>query len=154
MTTEDFLADLAASLRGGRRHRRRLIAEVAAHIDDAVRAELAAGTSLSEAERIVLDRLGGAGVIARRWNTDRSATRGRRRRRLGTLAVAVVGAGALGITQYASGKPQPPSRHPPARTPPDLTTCPNRSLRSSGRCVSSLPGVELARGATSHKRRP
>jgi hypothetical protein len=119
MTTEDFLAELAVSLRGPRRHRKRLIDEIAAHIDDAIRAELAITVPRVEAERIVLHRLGCADRIARHWNSDRRIARGRRRRRLAAIALAVVVAGALGLTQYAAGKPQLPRRDPPARTTPE-----------------------------------
>lgn len=139
---EDFLAELARLLRGTRRHRERLIAELAAHIEDAVSAEEIAHTPPYDAERRVLDRLGGAEAIARRWNADRRALRGRRHRRLAALAVSIAGAGALGITQYAAGKPQPPPRQPPARTTPDRETCPKQPLRSTGPCVSSSPAAK------------
>jgi hypothetical protein len=119
MTTEDFLAELAVSLRGPRRHRKRLIDEIAAHIDDAIRAELAITAPRVEAERIVLHRLGYADRIARHWNSDRRITRGKRRRRLAAIALAVVVAGALGVTQYAAGKPDLPRRNPPAQTTPE-----------------------------------
>ena len=119
MTTEDFLVELAVSLRGQRRRRKRLVDEMAAHIDDAIRAELATTATRVEAERIVLDRLGGADMIARRWNSDRRIARGRRCRRLAAIALAVVAAGALGVTQYAAGKPELPRRDPPARTTPE-----------------------------------
>jgi hypothetical protein len=118
-TTEAFLAELAVSLRGPRRRRKRLVDEMAAHIDDAIRAELATNAPRVEAERIVLHRLGCADRIARHWNSDRRITRGRRRRRLAAIALAVVLAGALGVTQYAAGKPQLPRRDPPARTTPE-----------------------------------
>lgn len=119
MTTEDFLAELTVSLRGPSRRRRRLVDEMAAHIDDAIRAELATSASRVETERIVLDRLGCADTIARRWNGDRRLARGRRRRRLAAIAFAGVAAGALGVTQYAAGKPEQPRRDPPARMTPE-----------------------------------
>jgi HAAS domain-containing protein len=119
MTAEDFLAELAVSLRGPRRRRKRLVDEMAAHIDDAIRAELATNAPRVEAERIVLDRLGCADVIARRWNGDRRVARGRRRRRLAAIAFAGVAAAALGVTQYAAGKPELPRRDPPARMTPE-----------------------------------
>jgi hypothetical protein len=119
MTTENFLAELAVSLRGPRRRRRRLVDEMAAHIEDAIRAELATNASRVEAERIVLDRFGCADIIARRWNGDRRVARGRRRRRLAAIALAGVAAGALGVTQYAAGKPELPRRDPPARMTPE-----------------------------------
>jgi hypothetical protein len=104
--TDDYVAELAASLRGPRRQRKRLLDEVAAHIDDAVHAELAFNPSFLEAKRAVLDRLGEPRAIADRWNADHRFRRERRRRRLALAAFAIVAAGALGVTQYAAGKPQ------------------------------------------------
>ena len=109
MTTvgERFLAGVAVGLRGPRRHRRRLLEELAAHLDDAVRAELDAGAGRVDAEAIALERLGDADAIARSWNGHRRALRGARRRRLAAVAFACVAACALGVTQYAAGKPNP-----------------------------------------------
>ncbi len=132
MTTEDFLAELAVSLRGPRRHRKRLVDEIAAHIEDAIRAELATTAPRVEAERIVLRRLGCADRIARRWNSDRRITRGRRHRRLAAIALAVVVAGALGVTQYAAGKPQLPRRNPPVQTTPERIPTHSNLDRSDG----------------------
>lgn len=118
MMTDDFLAEVGASLRGPRRHRKRLVDELAAHIDDAVRAELAANVHIGDAERAVLDRIGNASAIADRWNADRRIVRTRRHRRLAGATFVLVVAGALGVTQYAAGKSQPLKRDPPAETAP------------------------------------
>jgi hypothetical protein len=140
MTTEDFLAELAVSLRGPRRQRKRLVDEIAAHIDDAIRAELATTAPRVEAERIVLHRLGCADRLARRWNSGRRITRGRRRRRLAAIALAVVVAAALGVTQYAAGKPELPRRDPPARTTPEqIPTHPNFDRPVSQNEVGPVP---------------
>jgi hypothetical protein len=109
-TRDDFLFELSASLRGPRRRRQRLVDELAAHIDDALRAELTATQSHADAQRIVLDRVGPADAIANRWNADRRARRKTQRRRLAVVAPAIVAASALGVTQYAAGTPQPPKR--------------------------------------------
>lgn len=108
-----FVAELAASLRGPRRRRRRLVDEINAHLDDAVHDEVARGSTPLEAETAVLLRLGSASEIAAPWNDDRLLVRGDRRRKILAVALAVLGAGALGVTQYASGKPKPAE---PART--------------------------------------
>jgi anti-sigma-K factor RskA len=108
MTADDFLDELSSALRGPRRRRQRLISELAAHIDDAIRAEVAANAPPEQAERDVLDRLGSAAAIARRWNDDRRGHRETWRRRAAVIALTAVAAGALGVTQYAAGKPQPP----------------------------------------------
>jgi hypothetical protein len=118
MTTDEFLAQLAACLRGPRRHRQRLIEEIGAHIDDALHAELARNTNHEEAEQVVLDRFGDADTLARHWNKDRYILRVARRRRLAAVAFAAVAAGALGITQYAAGKPQLRDRTTPQQTTP------------------------------------
>jgi hypothetical protein len=118
MTKDEFLAGVRASLRGPRRRRERLVEELAAHIDDAMGAELAANPSFVDSERIVLERLGNAGAIADRWNADRRKLRARRHRRLAAATFVLVAAGALGTTQYAAGKSQPPRRDPPAQTTP------------------------------------
>lgn len=118
MMKDDFLAEVGASLRGPRRHRKRLVDELAAHIDDAVRAELAANAHIGDAERTALDRIGNAREIADRWNGDRRILRARRHRRLAAVTFVLVIAGALGVTQYAAGKSQPPRHDPPAETTP------------------------------------
>jgi hypothetical protein len=118
ITKDDFLIEVRASLGGPRRRRKRLVEELAGHIDDAMRAELAANPTFVDAERIVLERLGNAGAIADRWRADRRKLRARRQRRLAAATFALVAAAALGITQYAAGKPQPARRDPPAQTTP------------------------------------
>jgi hypothetical protein len=107
---DDFLCELAGALRGSARRRRRLIDELAGHIDDARRAELAEPQIPAAAERIVLDRLGDPDEIANRWNADQRARQQTQRRRVAALVLAVVAAAALGVTQYAGGTPRPPKR--------------------------------------------
>jgi hypothetical protein len=117
VTTTEFLDEVAGSLRGPRRRRQRLIEELQAHIEDGVRAALEPDVSVQHAERHVLDQLGTADQIAHRWNADQRALQGKLRRRLAAVAFAAVVAAALGVTQYAAGKPQSP-RHP---VPTDTT---------------------------------
>lgn len=107
---ERALAAYAAELRGPARARRRLVDEVAAHLQDAVDAELAAGADRPAAERAVLERFGDLHASARLWNRDRAVRRGASRRNALLLACAAVAAAALGVAQHASGKnpPTPP----------------------------------------------
>lgn len=107
----EFLDEVAASLRGPRRRRQRLIDELQTHIEDGVRAALEADVSVHYAERHILDQLGTADQIANRWNADQRALQGKLRRRVAALAFAAVVAAALGVTQYAAGTPRSP-RHP------------------------------------------
>jgi len=74
-------------------------------------AELTATRIQADAERIVLDRLGTVEAIADRWNVHERARREKKRRRLAAAALAVVATGALGLTQYAAGTPQPRKTH-------------------------------------------
>jgi hypothetical protein len=108
-TIDRAVAAYAAQLRGPRRARRRLVDEVAAHLDDAVEAELAAGADRPAAERAVLERFGDLHASAELWNRDGAARRGASRRNALLLACAAVTAAALGVAQHASGK-NPPAR--------------------------------------------
>lgn len=150
MTAEDFLDELSSALRGPRRRRQRLTNELAAHIDDAIRAEVAANASPEQAERDVLDRLGSAGAIARRWNDDRRAHRETRRRRAAVIALTAVGAGALGVTQYAAGKPQPPKPDaglvPPPRSPAPMSEPSGWNKQEQSMAPASAPAEAVARG--------
>ena len=107
MPARRFLLELASSLRGPRRARRRLLLEIEHHIADAVRAESATCRELRRAESEVLARLGSPESIAARWNENQLELRGVRRRGYVALAVAVALASALGLTQYASGQASP-----------------------------------------------
>jgi hypothetical protein len=104
----DALLDhLAAALRGPRHTRQRLVAEVAAHLADALAEERAAGCDERAAVEAVLDRFGDVRKTAAAWNRDQARRRSATRRNALLIAVAAVAAGALGVTQYASGKPTP-----------------------------------------------
>jgi hypothetical protein len=60
----EYLAAISRELRVRRRYRRRVLAELAAHIEDAVADERSRGASTEEAVRRSLDRLGGAEALA------------------------------------------------------------------------------------------
>jgi hypothetical protein len=102
-----FLLELATSLRGPRRARRRLLLELEHHLADAVSAEALPGGDLGKAESAAVARLGSPETIAVSWNDGQSELRGARRRGYAALALLVALAGALGLAQYASGKSRP-----------------------------------------------
>jgi hypothetical protein len=116
MTPHDqsYLDHLAATLRGPRRSRKRLLEEMSAHLHDLVDAELGRGADPAHAEARAMARLGEADTLAERWNAYQDSRRGSRRRRAAMLALAAVAAGALGITQYAAGRPPAGPHHAPA----------------------------------------
>lgn len=105
---ERLLAELDRALRGPRRARRRLLSEIDEHLTDAIGAELAQGVDPAAAESRILDRFGNPASVAATWNAHQDARRGAMRRKAVVLAIAVAVAGALGVTQYASGKSSPP----------------------------------------------
>jgi hypothetical protein len=118
---KDFvLSELERMLRGPRRARRRLLSEIDEHLTDGIAAELAAGSEGVIAEMRVVGRFGSPAAVAAAWNAHQDARRGATRRRVVLLAVVAAGAGALGVTQYASGKTSPRAEYP----------CPRAELRA------------------------
>jgi len=117
-STDQLLAELAPMLRGPRRARQRLLDEIREDLHDAVAAQRHAGVDASTADKLVATRFGSTHTLAARWNRDRAERSGAVRRNLALVLLAAVTAGALAITQYASGK-NPPARPPCARS--DLT---------------------------------
>lgn len=109
MTTpyERLLDDMAATLRGPRRARQRLLDEIAEDFKDGVEAESAAGVAPGAAEALVAARFGSPTAIVNRWNSDQALRRRAMQRNTLVLMTTVAMAGALGITQYASGKSSP-----------------------------------------------
>ena len=75
--------------------------------EDAVEAESPAGMAPSAAEGHVAARFGNPTAISNRWNSDQALRRCAMQRNTLVLMTAVSMAGALGITQYASGKNSP-----------------------------------------------
>jgi hypothetical protein len=84
---EEWLRALAGSLQGSRRRRRRLLAELAGHLEEATAEELAAGLSNAEAEAVALRRMGAAATVADHWNAEAAARRTAVRARVVVLAV-------------------------------------------------------------------
>jgi len=106
--TDELLAELAASLDGSRSARWRLVDEVREDIRDAVQAERGRGLETAAAEDAVISRFGSPLALAASWNRDHAKRRRAVRRNVALVLVAVATAGALGVTQYASGKSSPP----------------------------------------------
>jgi uncharacterized membrane protein len=101
--TPDWLEELAGSLRGPRRARLRLLAELEAHVEDAI----ADGFD----EQDVLARLGSPSAVADRWNADASRRRWQVRAQILAAAFAVAAVAApVGFAQ------RPSHHHRPAAT--------------------------------------
>ena len=109
MTPDEYLARVERGLCGSRSARRRLLAELRAHLEDSV----AAGHAPAEA----IERAGAADVVADAWRAHALSVRGRNRRRGAVLALAVATTAALGIAQHASGHRPPPAPCSPAQHP-------------------------------------
>jgi HAAS len=120
-TREHWLQMVAHSLRGSRRRRRRLLAELEGHLDDAAAEEMAAGLAPADAEAAALRRLGAPDTVAADWNVDVAARRTATRLRIVVLAVL---AGAL-LTPVALAQRSGPS-HPRPVKPPPATIRPER----------------------------
>jgi HAAS domain-containing protein len=123
-----WLRLLGEALRGPRRHRHRLLAELEEHLDDAVAAELAAGCEPAEAEATALRRLGAPATLATEWNADVAARRSAARLRIVAVA-ALVGAIAapVALAQH-SGRPQPrPHKPAHAQIRPERGGVPGRA---------------------------
>jgi hypothetical protein len=103
MTADEYLARVERELCGSRAARRRLLAELRGHIDDAFRA--------GDADAV--ERLGAPSALVIAWRAHVTAVRARTRRRAAFLALTVTTAGALGLVQHASGHrtPPPPPQH-------------------------------------------
>lgn len=119
------MRELRSALRGPRRARARLLAEVHDHLEDAVTAELERGAAASAAQSTVLDQFGDPAALASAWN-DAQAQRRRtaQRRAVAVIAVLAATAAVLGVAQHADGgreeTPPPPRGHeiePPLRKP-------------------------------------
>jgi hypothetical protein len=101
---ERLLDELSVTLRGPRRARQRLLDEIGEDLKDAVQAECAAGLGPDAAEALVAARFGSPTAIARLWNRNQALRRRAMQRNMLVLLTALAMAGALAITQYASGK--------------------------------------------------
>ena len=113
---DEVVRALASSLRGPRRARRRLIAEIEEHLTDLAAAETAAGAAAEEAEAAAVRTLGDSTELAGAWNDQHTQHRHRSRRRGASAAIALgLAAAALAWAQHADGgraQPTPRDRQP------------------------------------------
>jgi len=101
MTIAEYLSELEGSLRVGRRAKRRILDEIEAHLRDAAASEQAHGMSREEAERLAIDRLGGAALFSAQFARMPS-----RRLAVGLAAcVALVGMVSAAIVLAEAGRP-------------------------------------------------
>jgi HAAS domain-containing protein len=108
---QEWMEELGDSLRGPRRAKQRLIAELDAHVDDAIASELANGYTHDQAEAAALARLGAANDVGRRWSADASARQWAARARIVALGLVIAALGApVALAQRSEHKP----RHVPA----------------------------------------
>lgn len=137
---ETVLRALAAELPVGPLARRRILAELADHIDDAVDDLRRSGLPRDEAMREAVRRLGDAETIARTFGATRTRaarwSRVHARRSLAWMMVAAMSA----VTTVAAELPQASGAKPPARllapasrrvTPPVRRTAPRPVTRAS-----------------------
>jgi uncharacterized membrane protein len=104
VTPQEYLDEVERQLCGGRSARRRLLAELRDHIDDA----FDAGVDDAVA------RLGTPADVVGTWRAHVTASRARTRRRAALLALTVATTGALGVVQHASGHRPPHAACRPA----------------------------------------
>ena len=124
----DWLRAVGDSLGGPRRRRRRLLAELEGHLEDAVAEELAAGRASGEAESIALRRLGAPASVAADWNADVDARRSIARLRVVVLAVIVGALLAPVALAQRSGTPSPkPAKPPVTKVRPERAAGPARA---------------------------
>lgn len=108
---EAFLDEMEAAMRVGRQRRRDIRAELEDHIETALQSLLASGVSREEAIRRILEDLGGAGALARRF-----AHIGQTRRWMMKSAVAAAAiAGVTLVTSFLM-PPQPGNPLSPSKT--------------------------------------
>ena len=110
-----WIDELEASLRGTSRASNRLLAELDAHVEDAICEEMAAGLDFGAAERAALARVGSVLDVARPWNDHASARRLAVRLRM--LAMGVAAAAVLapvGLAQRSDPAHKVPSTPKPA----------------------------------------
>ncbi len=110
---DEWLRTLAGSLQGPRRRHRRLLAELAEHLDEATAEELASGVTPAEAEAAALLRVGAAGTVAAHWNADAAARRSATRLRVAALTIVVAALAAPVAIAQASGTSHTQRPHKP-----------------------------------------
>lgn len=132
---ERLLDALAGELHGGPLARRRILTELADHIDDAVDDLRGSGVPREEAIEEAVKRLGDAETIANAFGASRARTAGRSRRRTRySLAWIAVAAMAV-VTAVAAELPQASGARPPAKASAPAS----RRLAPPGRPTAHRP---------------
>lgn len=108
MTQPDsYLAELHHHLRGRPLAKRRILREIEAHLEDAIRREMEEGVSRDEAERRAIDRLGPADELGQRFHEGGGRMRAAGLALAAAAACAAIGFGAAfgseGVTSSAGG---------------------------------------------------
>jgi hypothetical protein len=109
--TQQYLAELSAGLVGSRRSRKRLLAEVRDHIQDAIAAREAIGIDPAEAERQALNQIGPVSTVASYWGDRTLRARKRRDKRVALAVTLATVTSVLGITKAADGRRDPAPVH-------------------------------------------
>lgn len=86
----EYLDAVGQELRVARRYRRRVLAELAAHIEDAAEREQRLGLSAEDAQRRAIERVGPADTVAERFTVTRRLGRERGVRMLANLGACLV----------------------------------------------------------------
>lgn len=102
-----YLHEVEAGLDGPARTKRRLLAEIGSHLEDAIASNLAAGMQAAEAEQQAVIRLGSPASLADAWDARCSRLRARQRRRIATIVAAATFVSVLGVVQHADGRQDP-----------------------------------------------
>ena len=110
----DYLRALEKSLAGSRRSRDRLLAELRAHLDDAIAERVADGVEPAEAEGLALAGLGPVEDVAGAWRARCARCRRHTHRNVAVTVVATAAAAVLAVAQHADGH-QNPAPAAPAR---------------------------------------
>ena len=145
-----FLAELRRDLPAGS-GRRRILAEVGAHLEDGVEAARAAGLPGPDAERRAVERFGSPGDLARQLAADLAAAGARGAAAVAALAVAgMVGLWVI-MGSVARTPPWPGAALPDGAPRPD----PDHLGRLRRRPRRDRPGARLQprRAATGRRRR-
>jgi hypothetical protein len=125
---EDWLHSVGEALHGPRRNRRRLLAELEGHLEDAAAEERGAGHAPAEAEAAALRRLGAPAGVAAAWNADVRARRTSARLRVVAVAVLVGALAApVALAQRSDHSPPRPVKPPQAKLRPERGGAPGRA---------------------------
>ena len=87
---QEYLEAVGQELRVGRRYHRRVLEELAAHIEDAAEREQRLGLSAEDAERRAIERVGPADTVAERFTTTGCRARERPVRVMANLGACLV----------------------------------------------------------------